>query len=304
VAWVFPGQGSQKAGMGRELAERYASAARVLEEANAVLGFDLRRLCFAGPDQDLQRTAIAQPALLATSIAALRAAQEALGTLSEPAFVAGHSLGEFTALVAAGVLDYADALRLVRRRGELMEQADRSGGMLAVIGLDIEAIERAIAGTGCVIANDNAPAQLVVSGAKDSLDRAASALTSAGAKRVVPLRVSAAFHSPAMRSVGDALTREMARLSFRDARVPVVTNVDGLPHRAAAEFPPVLARQAYSPVRWVAVVRRIEAEGVERFVEFGAGTVLAGLIKRIAPSARVASLQDPRSLEEAAAVLR
>ncbi len=304
IAWVFPGQGSQKAGMGLALCERFASARGTLDEANAALGFDLASLCFEGPDEELQRTANAQPALLATSIAALRAAGEALGTLATPAFVAGHSLGEFTALVAAGVLELTDALRLVRRRGELMSEADVAGGMLAIIGLDADAVERAIAGSGCVVANDNAPGQVVISGSRDALDRASGALLGAGAKRVLPLRVGAAFHSPAMRPVGDALAREMAGLPFRDARVPVVSNVDAQPRTAAKQFPALLARQAYSPVRWVASVGRMESHSVDRFVEFGAGAVLTGLIKRIAPSARCASVQDPRSLEEAADFLR
>ena len=290
--------------MGRELARRFPSAARALEEANAVLGFDLRRLCFEGPEDALQRTVNAQPALLATSIAALRAAEESLGTLQPPAFVAGHSLGEFTALVAAEVLDLADALRLVRRRGELMHEADPSGGMLAVIGLDADAIERAIASTGCVVANDNAPGQVVISGSKEALERASAALASAGARRILPLRVSGAFHSPAMRGVGDALARDMGQIAFRDARIAVVTNVDAEPHRRAADFPPLLARQAYSPVRWVASVRRMAGERVYRYVEFGAGNVLTGLIKRIDALARVASVQDPESLGEARAVLR
>ncbi len=290
--------------MGRDLAERYAAAARVFEQANETLGFDLRRLCFEGPEEELRRTANTQPALLATSLAALAAAREAIGPLAAPACVAGHSLGEFTALVAADVLDLADALRLVRRRGELMQDADPSGAMLVVIGLDADAIARAIDGTGWVIANHNAPGQIVVAGPQDSLDRAAGALASVGAKRTLRMRLGAAFHSPAMRSVGDALALEMAPLPFRDARVAVVTNVDAEPHRRAADFPALLARQAYSPVRWVASVRRMEGERVDRFVEFGAGTVLTGLIKRIAPAAHVANVHDARSLGEAAAVLR
>ena len=304
IAWVFPGQGSQKTGMGRELCERYPAAARVMVQADQVLGFDLRRLCFEGPDDELQRTVNAQPALLATSIASLAAAEAALGDLAAPACVAGHSLGEFTALVAAGVLDFPAALRLVRRRGELMQEADPAGAMLAVIGLDAAAVDAALKGTGWVVANDNAPGQVVVSGPKASLDRASTALTSAGANRVLPLRVSAAFHSAAMRPVGDALAREMRGLPFHDARAPVLTNVDAEPHSRAADFPPLLARQAYSPVRWVASVRRMEDQRVDRFVEFGVGAVLTGLIKRIAPAARCVNVQDPRSLEEAAAVLR
>ncbi|HKW79331.1 MAG TPA: ACP S-malonyltransferase [Candidatus Limnocylindria bacterium] len=304
IAWVFPGQGSQKTGMGKELAGRFPSARRTFDEANEALGFDLARLCFDGPDDELQRTANAQPALLATSVAALAAAREALGDLASPRFVAGHSLGEFTALVSAGVLAFADALRLVRRRGELMQAADPSGGMAAVIGLDAAAVERAVAATGCVVANDNAPGQVVVSGPRAALEQASAVLSGAGAKRVMPLRVSAAFHSPTMRPVGDALAAAMSRLPFRDAHVPVVSNVDAEPHTQATEFPSLLAAQTYSPVRWVASVRRMERGGVARFVEFGEGAVLAGLVRRIAPEAQAAAVGDPRSLEEAAAVLR
>src|SRR5438094_1376831 len=304
VAWIFPGQGSQKAGMGRELASSFTSAKGIFADANDVLGFDLARLCFEGPDDELQQTANAQPALLVTSLAALAAARETVGAVAAPSLLAGHSLGEFTALVAAEVLVFADALRLVRRRGELMQAADPSGGMLAVIGLDAEAAARAIVGTGCVVANDNAPGQVVVSGAKAALEQASAVLSGAGAKRVLALRVSAAFHSPAMRPVGEALASVMSAVPFRDARVPVVSNVDAEPHTHALEFPGLLARQAYSPVRWVASVRRIHSEGVDRFIEFGAGAVLTGLVKRIVPGASAFAVQDPRSLEEATPVLR
>ena len=290
--------------MGRELAGSFASARRIFADANEVLGFDLMRLCFEGPEDELQRTANAQPALLTTSIAALAAAKEALGGLAAPTLVAGHSLGEFTALVAAEVLAFADALRLVRRRGELMEAADMSGGMIAVIGLDADVVARAIDATGCVVANDNAPGQVVVSGAKAALEQASAALSGAGAKRLMPLRVSAAFHSPTMRPVGDALASAMSAIPFQDARVPVVSNVDAEPHTRATEFPQLLARQVYSPVRWAASVRRIEGEGVDRFIEFGAGAVLTGLVKRIVPGARALAVQDSRSIEEAATVLR
>jgi [acyl-carrier-protein] S-malonyltransferase len=304
VAWLFPGQGSQHAGMGRALAERYASARGTLEEANDALGFDLRRLCFEGPEAELQLTENAQPALLATSIAALRAAGEALGTLTEPSFVAGHSLGEFSALVAAEAVDFANALRLVRKRGELMQRADASGGMAAVIGLEADAIASAIEGSGCVLANDNAPGQVVISGPKDALRSATDVLKRAGAKRVIPLKVAAAFHSPAMKPVSDALAEAMQAIGFRDARVPVVSNVDAEARTRAIEFPPILAQQVYSPVRWVAAVRRMSSGGARTFVEFGPGMVLTGLVRRILPGASTANVQDPQTLEEAGAVLR
>src|SRR6266852_2619131 len=187
VAWLFPGQGSQSIGMGRELAERYPSAMHTFDEASHALGIDLKAMAWAGTAADLDQTANTQPALLTASIAALRAAQEA-GALSEPVVLLGHSLGEFTALVAAGALPLADAVRLVRRRGELMQRADNGGGMLAVLGLDADAIARAIADTGFVIANDNAPGQVVVSGPKADAERVTAQLKAAGAKRVIPLR--------------------------------------------------------------------------------------------------------------------
>ncbi len=304
VAWLFPGQGSQQVGMGRALAERYPSASRTFDEANTALGFDLRAVCFDGPEAELQRTANAQPALLATSIAALRAAREDFGELAVPAFIAGHSLGEFTALVAAGVLELADALRLVRKRGELMQAADASGAMAAVLGLDADVIAAAIEGTGCVVANDNAPGQVVISGPRDALASATHRLDATGAKRVIPLKVSGAFHSPAMRPVADALAAEMSRLTFRDASAPIVSNVDTQARTRGADLPAILARQTYSPVQWTAVVRRMRGEGIRRFVEFGAGAVLTGLVRRIAADVETANVSDPKSLGEAGAALR
>lgn len=297
VAWVFPGQGSQVVGMGRALAERYPAALAVFDEARRALGFDLTRLCWDGPQEELDRTANAQPALLATSIAALRAAR-AEGLDDSAVCVAGHSLGEFSALVAADALDLGDALRLVRRRGELMQAADPSGTMCAVLGLDADATGRAIAGTGVVVANDNAPGQVVVSGPREGMERASAALKAAGAKRVLPLRVSAAFHSPAMRAVAPDLAKALGGVPFRDPRVPVIANVDAEPKRDASEIPALLERQVWSPVRWVAVTRRASREGASAFLEFGAGSVLCGMIKRIVPDARTANVSDPQSLEE------
>jgi [acyl-carrier-protein] S-malonyltransferase len=304
VAWLFPGQGSQMVGMGKELAERYPSAARAFEEASDAVGFDLRRLAWEGPQSELDRTANTQPALLTASVAALRAAEEAVGRLEEPVVVLGHSLGEFSALVAAGALALADAVVLVRRRGELMQRADPSGGMFAVIGLDADVIAKAIDGTGLVVANDNAPGQVVISGPKDGFDRASTALKEAGAKRVIALRVTAAFHSPAMRPVGPELAKAIATTRFSALRYRVVANVDAQVHEHAADFPSLLEKQVWSPVQWVASMRCAQWEGATAFVEFGPSNVLTGLAKRILPEARTANVSDVKTLEEALTVLR
>ncbi len=288
--------------MGKALALGHPVAARTFEEANDALGFDLRTLCFDGPQETLDRTVNAQPALLATSIAALRAVTGERAF--EPLGAAGHSLGEFTALVAAGALDLGAALRLVRRRGELMQAADDSGGMAAVLGLDAAAVDRALAETGLVVANDNAPGQVVVSGPLASFADATARLKTAGAKRVIPLRVSGAFHSPAMRAVAAELAVVLAATTLHPLRVPVVSNVDAELHTEASDFRSLLERQVWSPVRWASVMRRLAGEGATLFVEFGAGNVLTGLAKRILPDARTANVSDPATLEEARHVVR
>jgi [acyl-carrier-protein] S-malonyltransferase len=300
---MFPGQGSQVVGMGKDLAERYPSAGRVFDEASDAIGVDLRRLSWDGPQDELDRTANTQPALLAACLAALRAADEA-APLATPVAVMGHSLGEFTALVAAGALSLADAVRLVRRRGELMQAADPSGGMLAVLGLDADAIARAIAGTGMVIANDNAPGQVVISGPRGAFERATEALKAAGAKRVLPLRTSAAFHSPAMRAVAPDLASALRSVAWTQLRIPVIANVDAQVHDDAADFPQLLEKQVWSPVEWVASMRRAEGEGATAYVEFGPGNVLTGLAKRILSSPRIANVSDETTLREALPVLR
>lgn len=305
VVWLFPGQGSQHVGMGKALWERYKSPARVFLEAELALQLKLRTLCFDGPQEDLDRTDNAQPAILATSIAALRAAEEALGHgLPEPLAVAGHSLGEYSAIVAAGALSIHEAARLVRRRGELMHAAAPSGGgMAAVIGLDAAAIESVIAGSGIVVANDNAPGQVVVSGPLDAFGRVSGPLKSAGAKRVIPLRVSAAFHSPAMRAVAPDLATALAAAKWEALRYPLIANVDAEVHEHTRALPALLERQVWSPVRWVDVIRRAAAIGATTFVEFGPGNVLTGLVKRILPEARTANVSDPASLEAALPLL-
>jgi len=284
--------------MGKALAERFPLAARTYDEANEALGVDLRALCWEGPQPALDRTANAQPAILTTSVAAFRVALEA-GLPADDPLCLGHSLGEFSALVAAGALSLPDAVRLVRRRGELMQAADPSGGMAAVIGLDADVVERAIAGTGLVVANDNAPGQVVVSGPLAAFADGTAALKAAGAKRVLPLRVSAAFHSPAMRPVAPDLRQAISETPFSALRYTVIANVDAEPHEHASDFPQLLENQLWSPVRWVASMRRAHGEGATHFVEFGAGNVLSGLTKRILPEATTASVGDPASLQEA-----
>lgn len=294
VAWLFPGQGSQQVGMGRALAERYAAAARVFEEANDALGFDLRGLCWEGPGEQLDLTSNAQPAIVATSVAALRSALNA-GLVGDDPLCLGHSVGEYSALVAAGALTLGDALRLVRRRGELMQQAG-GGGMAAVLGLDAAPIEAAIAGTGAVVANDNAPGQAVISGPLEAVATASEKLRAAGAKRIVPLRVSGAFHSPALREVAPRLREALDGAAWRELRLRIVTNVDAEVHAHARELPELLERGVWSGVRWTASVRRAAAEGCTTFVEFGAGNVLTGLVRRIVPSVKTANVSDPESL--------
>jgi len=314
VAWVFPGQGSQKVGMGKDLAERYPSAARVFEEANDAIGVDLRSLCFDGPQDELDQTANTQPALVAASIAALRAAEEAAGApLPEPVVVLGHSLGEFSALVAGGALRLADAVRLVRTRGELMQVASlprpgaptpAAGAMAAVIGLDAYVVARALIGTHVVVANDNAPGQIVISGPRIELNRAAEDLKKIGAKRVVPLRVSAAFHSPAMQEAAPRLRQAIDVTPFSALRYRLIANVDARVHLLVREMPSLLERQVWSPVQWVASVKRAHGEGASAFVEFGPGNVLTGLVKRILPDTLTGNVSDESTLRQSLPLLK
>ena len=302
-ARLFPGQGSQSVGMGKALAGSFPDAARAFDQANDALDFDLRALCWDGPSSELERTANAQPAILATSIAALRAAQ-AEGLTAENPILLGHSLGEFTALVAGGALDFGDALRLVRKRGELMQAADASGGMAAVLGLDADAVAKAIEGTGIVVANDNAPGQVVVTGPLAAMPVATEKLKAAGAKRVIPLKVSGAFHSPAMKAVAPKLAEAIRGTLFKELKYPVIANVDAQVHTNSSDFVTLLEKQVHSPVQWVASVRRAAGEGATTFIEFGAGNVLTGLVKRILPDARTANVSDPATLKEALDLVR
>ena len=310
VALLFSPQGAQAVGMGRDLAAVWPSARAVFAEADAILGWPISTLAWEGPEEELNDTRQTQPALLTTSIASLRALDEAAGTRGEPlapGYVAGHSVGEYAALVAAGALSFEDALRLVARRGALMADAGVAGGMAAVIGLDRDDVATAVAsidaGDDLVVANDNAPGQVVISGTDAALEAAAGPLRAAGARRVIRLKVSGPFHSPLMRGVADELERSLAEVTWHDADPPIVSNVTGTPLSAAADLRSSLARQVYSPVEWVASMERMLADGVDTFVECGPGGTLVGMVRRLDPDARTLSVVDPASCLEAAAVL-
>lgn len=300
LALLFPGQGSQFVGMGRALVESSPAARAVFDEADAALGFALSRLCFGGPEEELKLTANTQPAILTHSVAALaELSAGSPGKLDGVAFAAGHSLGEYSACVAAGAISFSDALRLVRRRGELMQEAVPAGvgAMAAIVGLPAEDVEAACreAAQGEVVsaANYNSPEQTVIAGHAGAVERASSACLSKGAKRAIPLPVSAPFHSPLMRPARERMEELLAATAFSDARFPVVTNVDALPVRDGTKLRDSLVRQIDSPVRWVESVRRLAAEGIDRALEIGPGNVLAGLLRRIDRTIHVESWGGP-----------
>jgi [acyl-carrier-protein] S-malonyltransferase len=304
LAFVFPGQGSQYVGMGKALYEASSAARRVFQQADEVLGFKLSQLCFEGPAEELEDTINAQPAILTVSLACLAAVRERLEAVGQkwqpPRFVAGHSLGEYTALVAAGALDFSDALRLVRERGRLMkEQGDhRPGGMAAVIGLDRGTLEllcqQASTETARIVsvANANSPEQFVISGELPALNRAIELIRGAGARTVVPLRISIASHSPLMQQAAARLAEIIDRSPLRDPQVPVVTNIAGQVRTSAEHIRGELASQMVAPVEWVGSVREMVANGVDTFVEIGPGQVLSRLIRRISGDVKAISLND------------
>ena len=294
LALLFPGQGSQFVGMGKALFEGSPAARAVFEEADAALGFELSRLCFEGPEDELRATANTQPAILTHSIAALAALRSSSPKrLEGAAFAAGHSLGEYSACVAAGALAFADAVRLVRRRGTFMQEAVPAGqgAMAAIVGLpaeDVEAACREASGDEVVsAANYNSPEQTVIAGHATAVERASAACVARGAKRAIPLAVSAPFHSPLMRPARERMAELLEATGFADAAIPVVTNVDAEPVTRGALLRDALVRQVDSPVRWVESVRRLAAEGVDSGLEVGPGNVLAGLVRRIERGIRV-----------------
>ncbi len=306
-AFVFPGQGAQIVGMGRDLAQQNSAARELFAIADAALGWSISDVCFHGPEDALTATENTQPALVATSLAVLAALAGGVDNIvhfscQHAVAVAGHSLGEYSALAAAGSLSPTDAISLVRRRGELMAAA-RSGGMAAVIGLDDATIDAicarvSTADAAVVVANYNSPGQTVISGAQSAIDAASVALKEAGAKRVLPLRVSAAFHSPLMYDAAQALQRHVELYTINTPQIPVISNVTGRPLLDADTVRAELPAQVNSAVRWVSSIEYLHQSGVDHFVEIGAGTVLAGLIKRIAPDATVTSIGDVASLAQ------
>ena len=290
TAFLFPGQGSQYAGMGKSLAENFEAARQAFEQADDALGFSLSKLCFEGPEEDLKLTENTQPALLAVSVAALRVLRVEVGA---PDFVAGHSLGEYSALVAAGSLDFADALRLVRKRGKYMQEAVPAGvgAMAALLKLPAGKLDGILAdaaqGEIVTAANYNSPDQIVIAGHKGAVERAMELAKAAGAKRAIALQVSAPFHCPLMQPAQQRLRADLDATEFRDLEVPLINNWQAAEVRTGSEAREGLFQQVPNPVRWVESMEKLAANGVDRWFEVGAGSVLAGLLRSIVPGAKV-----------------
>jgi len=298
IAYVFPGQGSQEVGMGCELCQGSPQARQVFEEADQALQFPLSRLCFEGPAEELRETINSQPAILTASIAYLRATSELNGAI-KPTIVAGHSLGEYTALVAANVLEFADAVRLVRERGRLMQEAGKlkPGGMAAIIGLDEVTSEEICQETGAQIANINCSGQIVISGTKEAVAHAMDLAQSRGAVGVVPLEVSGAFHSTLMQSAVDGMAQAISRVDFRSPEVPIVVNSTATPVTTIGEVKEELLQQLCHCVRWQSSVEYMVTAGISTFIEIGPGIVLTKLIKRIAKNAQVLNMSDLETIK-------
>ncbi|HEY0460126.1 MAG TPA: ACP S-malonyltransferase [Pyrinomonadaceae bacterium] len=300
TAFIFPGQGSQAVGMGKDLFDNFAVSREVFEEADDALGFSLSEMCFAGTAEDLALTANTQPAILTVSAAAFRALETE--GFPMPDFVAGHSLGEYSALVAAGALSFADAVRTVRKRGTYMQEAVPVGvgAMAAILGLPLETVEiacdEAAEGEICAPANINSPAQIVIAGNAEAVDRAIELLKERGAKRAIKLNVSAPFHCDLMLPAQERLEEDLKQIEFKDLRFPIIENVSAEANTKGARARTALTEQVSSPVRWAQSVEALLAEEVSTFTEVGAGKVLSGLVRQINRDVRCLSVENTESL--------
>jgi [acyl-carrier-protein] S-malonyltransferase len=304
VAHVFPGQGAQWVGMGRDLYQNFDSAKAVFEQADEALGFSMSQLCFEGLEVELRQTINSQPAIVTVSFACLEAARSvnADSELPPPSFVAGHSLGEYTALAAAGVLDFATTVYLARERGRLMHEAGQivPGGMVAIIGLDEQPLAEVCEQTGTRIANINCPGQIVISGAKDNLTQAIDLVKTRGAYRAIPLQVSGAFHTPLMQPAVNGMAEIIATLSFGDPIVPIIGNTTAQPLTTAESIKQELLTQLCNCIQWQRSVEYMVNDGVSTFIEIGPGKVLAGLIKRIDRGVEILNIGDAEAVRNIA----